>query len=156
MATESDLNAKLEEALKRLEMVGGKEKENDDEDDDGQEDNPGDYLNELLAVADARYDLGQYAEAGWIYYRGYYAAMHKNKVINDPTTYPIAHKMIQAWMKSDEEWLLERAHGMTQQTMMMPGHPSYFHQTLIEIETIMKMKGMKVERSVLNMVGNGF
>lgn len=148
----SDLGDKLAAALEQLAMVGGREEENDDDD---QDDNPGDYLNELLAVADARNDLGQYSEAGWLYYRGYYAAIHKNNVINDPTSYPIAHKMIQAWVKSDTKSNLKHAHGMAQQTMMMPGHPRYIQQDLIEVERIMKMKGMKVERFGFGFGGMG-
>ncbi|KAL9181530.1 hypothetical protein ACHAXT_010335 [Thalassiosira profunda] len=143
---------KLEVALRQLRIAGGREEEpgSDDEDVD---DDPKEYLNELLAVADARFNLGQYSKAASLYYRGYYAAMHSGSCINNPATFPIAHKMIQAMIKSGEEHNLKMAHGMAQQTMMMPGHPAYIRQDLVDVEKVMAERGMQVERDIFGMMG---
>jgi hypothetical protein len=140
---QSSLEEKLSAALRRLEFVGGKENEPDDDGDD----NPGEYLNELVAVGDARHELGQYNEAGGIYYRSYYAAMHhnSNNTINNPTSFPIAHKMLQSWMKSNDEHYIKQAFGMAKQTCMMPGCPPYIREDLKQVEKIMTRKGIKME-----------
>jgi len=146
---------KLTAALKQLELVGGKEEdsEDDNDEDDEQEDNNiGDYLNEFLAVADARYELGQYSKAANLYYRGYYAAMHNG--INNPTIFPIAHKLIEACIKTDEEHYIDQAHGMAQQNTMMPFHPPYIREDLLEVERVMRKKGMEIQR--FNLGGMGF
>jgi len=139
----------LAAALRKLEIAGGKEEDPDDDDDNDQEedDKPtGEYLNELLAVADARYELGQYANSGSIYYRAYYAAMHNSAYMNNPAIFPIAHKLILAWIKSDDEHYINHAHGMARQNCMMPGHPPYIREDLKEVEKIMKKKGMNIQR----------
>jgi len=76
--------------LEKLKLVGGKESDDDDENDNDNDNDqeeeskpPGAYLNELLAVADARYELGQYAKSGSIYQNVYYAAMHNSSCINE-------------------------------------------------------------------------
>ena len=56
-------------------------------------------------------------------------------------------------MKSNENDLLKHAHGMAQQNMMMPGHPSYIKDDLMEVERVMRTKGMPVER--FNFMGSG-
>lgn len=109
---------------------------------------PHEYLNELLALGDARYQLGQYDQAGGIFYRAYYATMHDPKhgnVMNNPSIYPVAHKMIQAWSKSESEYYLKMAHSMAEQTTMMPGCPAYIRHDMDEAAKAMRMKGMKVE-----------
>jgi len=151
----SSLEDNLSEALRRLEIVGGREDEkednnDDDGDDDDDDDDPANYLTELLAVADARCELKQYNQAGWIYYRAYYAAMHSPSpdgsfIMNNPTIFPIAHKMIQSWMKSNDKYDIKQAFGMAKQNCMMPGHPSYIEQDMREVEKIMKTKGIKLE-----------
>mmetsp|Transcript_31590 Transcript_31590/g.74334 ORF Transcript_31590/g.74334 Transcript_31590/m.74334 type:complete len:624 (+) Transcript_31590:81-1952(+) len=135
------LDHKLSAALHQLEIAGGREKE----DPDGN-DNPADYLNELLAVGDVRYELGQYAEAAGIYYRGYYVAMHNGRGMNNPAIYPIAHKMIQSWIRTGDESHLRMAHGMAQQNCMMPNHPPYAVGDLAEVEKLMKQKGLQIQR----------
>jgi len=103
----------------------------------------------LIAVGDARYKVGQYDKAGSIFYRAYYMTMHSSDSINAPNTFPVAHKMLQAWTKSKEEHVLKMAHGMAEQTCMMPGCPPYICQDMNDVETAMKKKGMKVE-SMMN------
>mmetsp|Transcript_34097 Transcript_34097/g.62765 ORF Transcript_34097/g.62765 Transcript_34097/m.62765 type:complete len:637 (-) Transcript_34097:156-2066(-) len=147
---------KLEAALRQLSIAGGREDEPDSEDEEEEGDNPTDYLNELLSVADARYDLGQYSKAASLYYRGYYAAMHSGSGMNNPAIFPIAHKMTQAWVKTGEKSDLSMAHGMAQQNVMMPGHPAYIRKDLAEVERIMAKKGMNVERFGTGMGGFGF
>jgi len=142
--TEQSLDHKLAAALRQLEIAGGREDDDNGSDDD--EADPGDYLNELLAVADARYDLGQFSKSASIYYKGYHVAMHKGSCINDPAIFPIAHKMIQSFAKAGEESDLKWAHGMAQQNVNMPGHPAYIREDLKEVERIMTKKGMNVER----------
>jgi len=150
--TESSTNNQLAAALRQLEIAGGTE---DDSDDDEAEDvtDPGDYLDELLSVADARYNLGQYSKAANLYYKGYHAAMHRGSCINAPAIFPIAHKMIQACTKTGEKSDLNMAHGMAQQNAMMPGHPAYIREDLAEVERIMTKKGMRVERFAMGMGG---
>ena len=97
----------LTSVLNNLKIVSGKE--DDDSEDEG--DNPSVYLDELLAVADARYDLGQHEEAGCLYCRSYYAAMHGSNVIDDPEIFPIAHKLTLSWMKTGDEHRIKCAHG---------------------------------------------
>uniref|UniRef100_A0A7S3QCQ4 MYND-type domain-containing protein n=1 Tax=Chaetoceros debilis TaxID=122233 RepID=A0A7S3QCQ4_9STRA len=136
-------------ALKKLKIAGGREEGTDsDEDVEGNDDNdnPGDYLSELLAVADARYELGQYVKAGGIYYRAYYAALHKSNCVNDPAIFPIAHKLTLAWMKTDDESYIRQAHGMAQQNCMMPGHPPYIRKDLSDVEKVMTRKGIDIQR----------
>lgn len=148
---------KLETALRQLKIAGGREDEPDEDDEEEEEeDDPAAYLNELLAVADARYDLGQYSNAANLYYRGYYAAMHMGSYMNNPAIFPIAHKMIQAYAKTGAKHDLSRAHGMAQQNVMMPGHPGYIREDLKEVEMMMRKKGMKVERFGMGMGGFGF
>ena len=84
--------------------------------------------------------------AGSIYYRSYYAAMHQGSYMNDPKIFPIAHKMAQAWMRSNDQHYINKAHGMCQQNLRMPGHPPYIQNDLNEVEAIMRQKGMKVQR----------
>ncbi|KAL7543027.1 hypothetical protein ACHAWF_007306, partial [Thalassiosira exigua] len=146
---------KLEVALGQLKLAGGREEE-PESDDDEEEDDPGKYLNELLAVADnARYDLGQCSKASGLYCRGYYAAMHTGTRINNPAIFPIAHKAVQAMVKSGEDHYPRMAHGMAQQNTMMPGHPAYIRKDLEEVENAMTAKGMAVERFGVGM-GGGF
>jgi hypothetical protein len=77
----------------------------------------------------ARYQLGQLDAAGRAYYRAYYAAMrHGGPAVNNPSTFPIACKMVQAWSKSDAEHFLKMAHGTAEQVTMMPGCPRYLHR----------------------------
>eukprot|EP00978_Attheya_sp_CCMP212_P005538 scaffold12431_cov57-Attheya_sp.AAC.13 len=141
------LDDKLAAALRQLEIAGGKEEDPDhDDEEEDEEVNPGEYLNELLAVADARYDLGQYSKAAGLYYKGYYVTMHKGTHINHPAIFPVAHKMIQACVKTGEKYHLNQAHGMAQQNVMMPGHPAYIREDLAEVERVMAKKGMKVQR----------
>ena len=159
-------NRKLEVALKNLEKAGGTEEEADD--DDGEEENendidPGEYLDELLAVGDARFDLGQYDKAASIFYRAYYIAMHKRNTINDPESFPVAHKMLQAYAKCEDEYQIKMGHNMAQQTLMMPGCPRYIHQDKKDIEVVMKRKGIEIRdmmadlnRNMANMGMGGF
>lgn len=128
-------------ALKQLEIAGGRE---DDDDEDGK--SPSEYLEELLAVGDARYELGQYDRAGSIYYRAYYAAIAGSSYFNDPKVFPICSKMIHAWMKTNQEHYILQAHGMAQQSSHMPGHPPFVREDLIEVEALMKKKGMPIQR----------
>lgn len=129
-------------------------KQIEEEPDEQEDDRPQDYLNELLAVGDARYELGQYDKAGSIYYRAYHAAMHSSNCMNNPAIFPIAHKMTLAWSKTDDESRIKFAHGMAQQNYMMPGHPPYIRQDLKEVEKIMAKKGMQIQR--FDMGGLGF
>jgi len=110
-------------------------------------------LNELLAVADARFELGQYVKAGDIYYGAYHAAMHNTTHMNNPLAFLIAHKMIQAWVKGGYNNYLNRAHRMAQQNCMMPGHPPYAQKDLKEVEGMMKKKGMTIQRFGMGMGG---
>mmetsp|Transcript_6216 Transcript_6216/g.7872 ORF Transcript_6216/g.7872 Transcript_6216/m.7872 type:complete len:623 (-) Transcript_6216:238-2106(-) len=131
----------LTRALRALEIAGGKEDEaNSDSDDEDNSDNPSEYWRELLAVGDARYELGQYEKASSIYYRSYYAAMHSESSINNPKIFPIAHKMIQANIKMDTESSLRFAHGFAQQNVNMRGPPST-RKDLEDVERIIKRKG---------------
>eukprot|EP00594_Rhizosolenia_setigera_P005872 CAMPEP_0178945470 /NCGR_PEP_ID=MMETSP0789-20121207/3754_1 /TAXON_ID=3005 /ORGANISM="Rhizosolenia setigera, Strain CCMP 1694" /LENGTH=605 /DNA_ID=CAMNT_0020625367 /DNA_START=1 /DNA_END=1818 /DNA_ORIENTATION=+ len=136
------LEDNLASALNKLSIAGG----NEDEDPRGENDIPSNYLDELLAVADARYSLGDFDEAGSAYYKSYYAAMHKSNVVNDPAIFPIAHKMISAWMKTGNKDRIKLAHGMAQQTCMMGGYPSYIQDDLMEVEALMRKKGIPIER----------
>jgi hypothetical protein len=141
----------LTAALAKLEAAGGKEEESDDDDDDNAappSKAPHEYLDELLAVGDARYRLGQYEQAGSIFYRAYYASMHDPRnggVINHPSTFPVAHKMIQAWSKSEDEHYLRQAHGMGEQTTMMPGCPPYIFSDVEDAAKALRNKGLRVE-----------
>jgi hypothetical protein len=149
----------LADALAKLEAAGGKQwkreiltpmilpgEDYEDGDDAGPPlKKPHQYLKELLKVGDVRYQLGQYDQAGSIYFRAYYATMNApGSAINDPSTFPVAHKMIQAWLKLDEEELLNMAHGMAEQSAVMPGCPSYILQDMKDAATAMRMKGMEV------------
>jgi hypothetical protein len=149
----------LADALEKLEAAGGKQwlreistpmilpgEDYEDDDDAGPPSRkPHHYLKELLNVGDVRYQLGQYVEAGSIYFRAYYATMNTpGASINDPSTFPVAHKMIQAWLKSDNGELLNMAHGMAEQSTMMPGCPSYIFQDFKDSAAAMRMKGMRV------------
>ena len=159
-------NRKLELALKKLEKAGGTEEEVDD-DDDGEEDTGNDidplqYLDELLAVGDARFDLGHYDKAASIFFRSYYMAMHRNNAVNDPESFPVAHKMLQAYSKCEEEYQIKMGHNMAQQTLMMPGCPRYILQDKKDIEDVMRKKGIEIRDMMadlnINManVGMGF
>lgn len=149
----------LADALEKLEAAGGKQwlqeistpmihpGENYEDDDDAglPSKKPHHYLKELLNVGDVRYQLGQYVEAGSINSRAYYATMNTpGASLNDPSTFPVAHKMIQAWLKSDNGELLNMAHGMAEQSTMMPGCPSYIFQDFKDSAAAMRMKGMRV------------
>ena len=153
----SSLEENLSEALRRLESVGGTEagKEcnyvdddddgDDDTDDDGEVDNNDEQLMELLAVADARYELGQYDKAAWLYFRSFFIALRTSptKIINDPTTFPIVHQMIQSSIKSDDEYWIKQAYVMAKDTCMLYGHPLYIEEDLKDVEKIMMKKGMQ-------------
>jgi hypothetical protein len=152
-AHQSSLDDKLAMALKKLKIAGGKEEESDNDDEEDNDNNPGDYLNELLAVADARFELGQYVKAGDLYYGAYHPAMNNATHMNNPLVFLIAHKMIQAWVKSDDNDYLNRAHLMAQQNCMMPGHPPYTQEDLKEVEGMMKKKGMTIQRFGMGMGG---
>jgi hypothetical protein len=52
--------------------------------------------------------------------------------------------MIQAWLKSDNGELLNMAHGMAEQSTMMPGCPSYIFEDFKDSAAAMRMKGMRV------------
>ena len=136
----------LEAALKRLKEVGGVEEE-DESDEDAKD--ISEYLDELIAVGDARYNAGHYDLAGGIFYRSYFGKMHQSQHINSPGVFPIAHKMLQAWSKSEQEHNLRMAHGMAESTCMMPGCPPYIRQDMNEIARAMKKRGMKVD-SIMN------
>ena len=129
---------KLNLAIKKLSDKGGTEDEDDEENDTP----PKEYLDELIAVGDARYELGQYDKAGSAFYNAYYACSSKYGSINSPESYPVMHKMLQAWSKSEEEHILKMAHGMAQQTLMMPGAPSYIVVDKQNIEAAMYRKGI--------------
>jgi len=148
----------LQLTLMKLEQVGGTEEDPDDNDDDDNNNknhtDPEYYLDELLAVGDARYNLEQYDKAGSIYYRAYYITMHKGNCINNPETFPVAHKMIQSWSKSNTEHYLKKGHGMAQQTLMMPGCPNYIRKDKITIEQAMVQKGIPVENIMDNLRNN--
>ena len=103
-------------------------------------------MDELLAVADARYELGQYDDAGNLYHTSYYATIRKSHNVNDPAIFHIAHKMILAWMKSENENTIKYAHGIAQSNCNMFGHPAYIREDLKNIEKLMKRKGIKIER----------
>lgn len=146
----------LERALAKLKEAGGRE---DDDSDSGNEDDsnisPGEYLDELLAVGDARYNLGQYDKAGGIYYNAYYIAMHhRGSSMNNPESFSVAHKMLEAWSKSDDEHYLKMGHGMAQQTLMMPGCPHYIRQDMKKLEKAMNRKGIEVEDIVESLQRN--
>jgi hypothetical protein len=133
----------LERALAKLKKAGGSE---DPEDNDNEEDkDPLEYLDELLAVGEARYNLGEYDKAGGIYYDAYYISMGKENCINHPESFPVAHKMLEAWSKSDDKYTLKRAHGMAQQTLMMPGCPRYIRDDMEKVEEAMRRQGVEVE-----------
>jgi len=134
---------KLERALAKLKEAGGREEEDDDDDDEDYSD-PKDYVDELLAVGDARYELGHYDKAGKMYFRAYYATTHKAHCINCPESFPVAQKMLQAWGKSDEEHILKLAHSMAQQALRMPGCPQYILQEKKKVEKAMTRKGIEV------------
>ena len=157
----TSLEEMLAEALAKLEAAGGKEwrrevltpmilpgEDYEDDDDAGPPSTePHEYLKELLKVGELNYLLGQYDEAGSIYHRAYHVAMHDprhGRSINNPSTFPVAHKMIQAWLKSDKEDLLKMAHSMAEQTTMMPGCPAYIVKDLSNAATAMRKKGMEV------------
>lgn len=100
---------RLEDALDKLKKAGGTEEECEGEE---SATSPSEYLEELMAVGDARFALGQHDKAASIFYRAYYAAMHKRKTINDPGSFSIAHKMLQAYSKCEEEHQLKQGHGI--------------------------------------------
>lgn len=141
----------LELALLNLKEAGGTEL---DPEDDNEYTDSGDSLNELLAVGDARFGLGQYDKAGSVYYRAYYITMSKSNCINNPETFLVAHKMLQAWSKSNEETNLKMGHGMAQQTLMMPGCPAYIKQDMRTIEKAMNLKGIAAEDLMNNLRSN--
>jgi len=138
----------LEVALVKLKDVGGVE-DPDSEDNSENDTDPKEYLNELLAVADARYNLGQYDKASSIYYTAYYITMHMGNCINNPKSFPVAHKMLQSYSKSNEDHKLQMGHGMAQQTLMMPGCPSYISQDVKDIEKSMRRKGMSIPEDIM-------
>ena len=134
----------LERALVKLKEAGGREDEPDESDDEEDYKDPAEYLDELMTVGDARYNLGEYDKAGNIYYRSYYVAMHKRSMLNDPESFPYAHKMLEAWSKSDNQYTLKKAHGMAHQTLMMPGCPRYIKNDLINIEKVLTRRGFDI------------
>ncbi|GFH47717.1 hypothetical protein CTEN210_04192 [Chaetoceros tenuissimus] len=147
----ANLDRKLELALQKLVAAGGtEEEEDDDEEEEEVDDNknyvePSEYLlDELLAVGDARFDLEHYDKAASIFYRAYYIAMHKGNCINNPESFPVAHKMLQAYSKCEEEHQIRFGHDMAQQTLMMPGCPRYILQDKKDIEDVMRRKGIEI------------
>jgi len=122
--------SELDRALDALAAAGGTEEELDSDDENGDATPPEKYVDELIAVGDARNNLGQYARAGSLYYRAYYAVLAKTGAVNPPQAYPVAHKMIQAWIKSGDKYKIDMAHGMAQQMCMMPGAPASVRRDL--------------------------
>lgn len=151
-----NLERKLELALQKLEEVGGYEEDEDDREEVDNENfiDPLTYLDELLAVGDARFDLGQYGKAGNVFYKAYYIAMHKGNCINNPESFPVAHKMLQAYSKCDEEHLLKMGHDMAQQTLMMGNAPRYIYQDKKDIEDVMRRKGMEIRDLMADLNSN--
>ena len=149
VAEDSAAELELKTALSKLRAAGGTEEEDEDEDEDAK--HPSTYVDELIAVGDARYKLGQYNEAGAIFYRSYYAKMHQGNGINNPGTFPVAHKMLQTYAKIDDENRLKFGHGMAEQTCMMPGCPAYIREDKKKLEKVMRQKGMKVESIMDNL-----
>lgn len=135
--------AKLKRALVELKEAGGTEDDEPEDDDEDYKD-PAEYLDELAAVADARHNLGQYEEAGNLYYTSYHIAKLKRGILNDPLSFPYAHKMLESWSKSDSELVLKKAHGMANQTLMMPGCPRIIRQDLETIESSLRHKGFDI------------
>jgi hypothetical protein len=134
----------LADALAKLAVAGGTEEEEEEEQDGSDKKEPHEYLNELLAVADARTRLGQFDAAGNAYYRAYYADIARGPYINNPSLFPIAYKMVMAWSQSDAEHVLKMAHGMAEQTIMMPGCPVYMHHARDNVARTMRAKGLAV------------
>lgn len=148
----------LADALAKLEAAGGKEWHRDiatpmllpgekyeEKDDDfiQRSRKAHQYLKELLKVGDVRTKLGQYDQAGSIYYRAYHVNA-PGAPINNPSCFPVAHKMIQAWLKSENKDLLKMAHGMAEQTTMMPGCPAYIRRDMKDADMALRKKGMEV------------
>lgn len=63
--------------------------------------------------------------------------------MNNAAIFPIAHKLIWSYAKSGQ---LKRAHLMAQQNIAMQG-PPYIRDDLNQLETLMKERGMEVERA---------
>lgn len=148
----------LADALAKLEAAGGKEWHRDistpmllpgekyqENDDDfiQRSMKAHQYLKELLNVGDVRTKLGQYDQAGSIYYRAYHVNA-PGAAINNPTCFPVAHKMIQVWLKSENKDLLKMAHSMAEQTTMMPGCPAYIRRDMKDADMALRKKGMEV------------
>ena len=137
-----NLEDNLTAALSKLDLASGKEEEELDK----EEDNPSFYLDKVLAVADACYELEQCKKAGGLYCGVCYATMHRTNAASDPTIFPIAHKMITAQMKTNLEHYINHAHGIAQQNYAMPGHLACIREDLLQVEKLMKLKGMRVQR----------
>jgi len=128
------LKDQLGYALSNLRLVGGKELEmgtNDEEDEDG----PERYMDELLAVCDIRYKLGQYNLARSNYFRCYYIAMNRHKASDgkDCSVFPVAHKLFQSWIKVDNQNLLGFARATAKIVTEFRGCPDYIKKDLEEM-----------------------
>jgi len=138
-STSSNSNNELSIALSNLHRVGGRELDmgtNEDEDEDG----PEKYMDELLAVCDIRYKLGQYNMAGGNYFRCYYIAMHRHKQSDgrDCSVFPIAHKLFQCWMRVDNLNLLGFSRATAKMVMEFRGCPDYIKKDLGELDAAWK------------------
>jgi len=128
------LKDQLGYALSNLRLVGGRELDmgtNDEENEDG----PERYMDELLAVCDIRYKLGQYNLAGSNYFRCYYIAMNRHKASDgkDCSVFTIAHKLFQCWMRVDNQNLLSFARATAKIVMEFRGCPDYVKKDLEEM-----------------------
>jgi hypothetical protein len=129
------LKDQLGYALSNLRLVGGKELDmgtNDEEEDDG----PERYMDQLLAVCDIRYKLGQYQLAGSNYFRCYYIAMNRYKESGsrDCLVFPIAHKLFQSWLRADNQNLLSFARATAEIVVELRGCPKYIKRDLKELD----------------------
>jgi tetratricopeptide (TPR) repeat protein len=138
----------LAAALAKLEAAGGKEEESDDDDDAGPPSKaPHEYLNELLALGYARYRLGQYEKAGSLFYRAYYVSMHDPRnggIINHPSTFPVAHKMIQAWSKSEQDHYSSAGPRYGRASHYDARLPPYIFRDVEDAAKALRKKGLKV------------
>eukprot|EP00536_Pseudo-nitzschia_multiseries_P002244 jgi/Psemu1/5176/gm1.5176_g len=113
--------------------AGGRETVDDDDDD-----NPGDYLNELL--------LGEYAEAGDLYSKGYVAAAQNTDCVPIGAIFLIGHKAIQSWIKTNNEHKIRLAQAAAQWHCMLLGHPPYAREDLAEHEYLSSSSSWLCER----------
>ena len=100
------------------------------------EDGPERYMDQLLAVCDIRYKLGQYQLAGSNYFRCYYIAMNRYKESGsrDCLVFPIAHKLFQSWLRADNQNLLSFARATAEIVVELRGCPKYIKRDLKELD----------------------